>query len=629
MQSNVTGFYNILEACRHHPVDHLLYASSSSVYGANKKVSFEETDFVDNPVSLYAATKKSSELMAHTYSHLYDIPAIGLRFFTVYGPMGRPDMAYFKFANMYFDDEPFRIYNFIIGKGNNNVNTFFNLDSFFQVYTSKDPELLDSFLKLKDNSHSYEIKERELIAEQELNDIFSLSEMILPKLTDAQKEGYLINIHLKDGINEQFDMLRFSEEKIINIELKSDFPKEGLEGIKNQLKRHQFVLSSINKEMITCTYISKTNEIYLYKGYPADKLKKITFKDLIDLIPENYLLENQLDKINLTQLIISPYSEPKRFKEHDYYLTSEQFKAVKDITESENNKFGITGGPGTGKSLVLFDLAKKYFNQGKQVLIVFCAPISKTETEKITKELHNDFIHISNLKNINTDKYGVILIDEAQRLWKNQFKRLVELNEKTVIFSADHKQTLHSAEKKLNVEQKLNENVEVQVVKLKDKIRNDRSLSSFIQKFLNLKARKVQPYDYNKVQVAYFGNKKSALNYIQMKEQKEDYTPIELTPYQTKFRYKWNREKVNSTSISVHETIGREYNKVLVPLDEHFYYSDEGKLSSDYENQYPYYESESIFQALTRTRSELLLIVINNSRLYWCIQNILTWKNDS
>jgi len=111
MQSNVIGFYNILEACRHYPVDHLIYASSSSVYGANKKVPFEESDFVDHPVSLYAATKKSNELMAHTYSHLYNIPATGLRFFTVYGPLGRPDMAYFGFANKYFAEEPIQIYN--------------------------------------------------------------------------------------------------------------------------------------------------------------------------------------------------------------------------------------------------------------------------------------------------------------------------------------------------------------------------------------------------------------------------------------------------------------------------------------------------------------------------------------
>jgi UDP-glucuronate 4-epimerase len=111
IQSNIIGFYNILEACRFNPVDHLVYASSSSVYGANNKVPFEETDFVDTPVSLYASTKKSNELMAYTYSHLYKIPATGLRFFTVYGPMGRPDMAYFGFTDRYFYGEPIKIFN--------------------------------------------------------------------------------------------------------------------------------------------------------------------------------------------------------------------------------------------------------------------------------------------------------------------------------------------------------------------------------------------------------------------------------------------------------------------------------------------------------------------------------------
>lgn len=111
IQSNIIGFFNILEACRYNPVDHLVYASSSSVYGSNKKVPFEESDFVDNPVSLYAATKKSNELMAHTYSHLYKIPATGLRFFTVYGPMGRPDMAYFGFTDKYFAGESIKIFN--------------------------------------------------------------------------------------------------------------------------------------------------------------------------------------------------------------------------------------------------------------------------------------------------------------------------------------------------------------------------------------------------------------------------------------------------------------------------------------------------------------------------------------
>jgi UDP-glucuronate 4-epimerase len=111
IQSNIVGFFNILEACRYNPVEHLVYASSSSVYGSNKKVPFEESDFVDNPVSLYASTKKTNELMAYTYSHLYKIPSTGLRFFTVYGPLGRPDMAYFGFVDNYFLGKSIKIFN--------------------------------------------------------------------------------------------------------------------------------------------------------------------------------------------------------------------------------------------------------------------------------------------------------------------------------------------------------------------------------------------------------------------------------------------------------------------------------------------------------------------------------------
>ena len=112
IESNIIGFYNILEACRHNPVQHLVYASSSSVYGGNKKVPFSVEDRVDNPVSLYAATKKSNELMAHCYSKLYNIPSTGLRFFTVYGPAGRPDMAYFGFTNKLLRGETIQIYNY-------------------------------------------------------------------------------------------------------------------------------------------------------------------------------------------------------------------------------------------------------------------------------------------------------------------------------------------------------------------------------------------------------------------------------------------------------------------------------------------------------------------------------------
>ncbi len=112
IEANLIGFYNILEACRHYPVEHLVYASSSSVYGSNKKVPYSTEDKVDNPVSLYAATKKSNELLAHAYSKLYNIPSTGLRFFTVYGPAGRPDMAYFGFTNKLRKGGTIQIFNY-------------------------------------------------------------------------------------------------------------------------------------------------------------------------------------------------------------------------------------------------------------------------------------------------------------------------------------------------------------------------------------------------------------------------------------------------------------------------------------------------------------------------------------
>ncbi|MBF8436530.1 NAD-dependent epimerase [Halanaerobiaceae bacterium Z-7014] len=111
VDSNLVGFMNILEGCRHHDVEHLIFASSSSVYGSNEKVPFATSDNVDHPVSLYAATKKSNELMAHSYSHLYDLPVTGLRFFTVYGPWGRPDMALFIFTRLMLDDKPIEVFN--------------------------------------------------------------------------------------------------------------------------------------------------------------------------------------------------------------------------------------------------------------------------------------------------------------------------------------------------------------------------------------------------------------------------------------------------------------------------------------------------------------------------------------
>lgn len=508
------------------------------------------------------------------------------------------------------------------------MSQFFNLESFFQIFESEETQLKVSFVNLLNHNNNDESNNNNSTADGELNDLVSLIENILPLLEDSQKEGYLFDFSLKDGINEQFDILRFSEDEILNIELKRCLPEGGLVDILNQLKRHHYILSSLNKHVVTCTYVTSEETLYLFRGYPSNNLEKICINKLVDLISKNYILDNLLISANLTHLIISPYSEPNRFKDHQYFLTSEQVEAVNKTLSSDKHKISITGGPGTGKSLVLFDLAKKYNEQGKRALIVFCAPMTTFEESNIRETLNINFIHIKNLKKSIIEQSEVILIDESQRLWRSQYDKLINLDNKIIVFSTDHNQTLHSAEKTLNVEQKLKENNKVDVVKLKYKIRNDRALSSFIQKFLNLRANKVQPYEYKNVNVVYFDNKESAQNYMEMKTKLEGYVSIELTPYRTKSTNQLYRDMIYANSKPVHETIGREYDNVMVPIDKHFYYNQNAMLSSNYANHYPYHESDSIFQALTRTRSQLTLIVIENPKVYEIVQKILTWKKD-
>ena len=152
IQSNIVGFNNILEQCRYNEVEHLIYASSSSVYGGNEKMPFSESDSVDHPVSLYASSKKSNELMAHTYSHLYGLPSTGLRFFTVYGPWGRPDMALFLFTDAIINDRPIKVFN----KGNM-IRDFTFIDDIIEgvfrvIFKTATPDI--NFNKSKPNSSS-------------------------------------------------------------------------------------------------------------------------------------------------------------------------------------------------------------------------------------------------------------------------------------------------------------------------------------------------------------------------------------------------------------------------------------------------------------------------------------------
>ncbi len=219
IESNVIGFYNILEAVRSNPVEHLIYASSSSVYGGNEKVPFSTDDKVDHPVSLYAATKKSNELFAYTYSHLYNIPSTGLRFFTVYGPMGRPDMAYFSFTNKLVKGEKIKIFNYgncerdftyvddivegifrIIKNGPIDRYNLYNIGN-------SHPENLMNFVKILSEclinneilSADFDIEEHLELVEMQPGDV----PVTYADTSELEKNyGFKPNTNLKDGLNE-------------------------------------------------------------------------------------------------------------------------------------------------------------------------------------------------------------------------------------------------------------------------------------------------------------------------------------------------------------------------------------------------------------------------------------------
>src|SRR5699024_7476017 len=213
--------------------------------------------------------------------------------------------------------------------------------------------------------------------------------------------------------------------------------------------------------------------------------------------------------------------------------------------------------------------------------------------------------------------------------WEHVFEMLISQQVEKMVFAVDHKQVLHPTEKRVNIEKRLKTMPEVDYFKLKYRIRTDRAMSSFIRKFLHLKSRKVQPYDYDKIQIVYFEDKDRAVEYMNYKCIEENYVSIELTEYRTKMAGRKVRNHACNHSLGTHDVIGREYDNVLVLLDEYFEYcKEDARLDSTFPDYYPYIEDKQVFQALTRVKNQLLLVILNNPELYKTAQKIKTWKLD-
>ncbi|HCX9182609.1 TPA: DUF2075 domain-containing protein, partial [Staphylococcus aureus] len=323
---------------------------------------------------------------------------------------------------------------------------------------------------------------------------------------------------------------------------------------------------------------------------------------------------------------------------HEYYLSQNQKQIKNEIKNCTQNKIFVRGHAGTGKSLLLFDLAKEFHNQGKKVLLLFCGQLSNKYdlTDKFGFKIseissYRRCLEDENINNKELDEADIIFIDEAQRIYDKQYRNLLKkFPEKKIFFAYDPKQILAKSEKyrfeillkEYNNDKHLNKFVE-----LKQKIRTNNEMIAFIDRILDLSARGHKNYNYKNINLTYFSTKEDAIEFIRKLEE-EHYQCIELTQYLTRSTSVLKRKYIYNASLDVHKVIGREFEKVVVIIDQHFFYDNEGKLNSDYMEYYPYLEPEGIYQALTRVKKQLHIVIINNPNVYIEIQKIMTRKFD-
>jgi hypothetical protein len=388
------------------------------------------------------------------------------------------------------------------------------------------------------------MKNKESFSVGEMEDFNKLLNMV--NLKDIDSDGFMLG-YISDtgGLRQQFDILRYGNNNILNIELKRELPKNGIKSIERQLRKHKLYLSMTNcKKLQVFTYVVNSNKVYTVNS--DDVFCEYDMAKINEIFSSTNFCEHESLKIDLTSLIISPYVNPEAFYNHKYFLTDRQYQVKKDIIKNPKEKIIIEGGPGTGKTLVLLDLAKKYQKLDKTVLVIFGAPMSNYE--EISKKIGINIRPISkftktDISRINAD---IVIVDETQRVYQEKLDAILNLDKVIRVFSLDGSQALHENEKKKDFHAKqgnFDKDETFLVKKLEGHIRYDPKLSSFIQRLLTNKRNKAQPYNYEKVSLQYFDNKENARKYIRDMVNNKGYVSIEPTEYTTKSTYSLKRKK--------------------------------------------------------------------------------------
>jgi hypothetical protein len=449
---------------------------------------------------------------------------------------------------------------------------------------------------------------------------------VLPnmKIFDKYYVGYSI-----PQIGKEFDLLRIGTHTIINIELKSD---STLESIKKQLQKNKYYLSFLKREVVCFSYKSKTKE--LFELSEQGELSVVNLRQLIArLAPQNIDDNLQIDSLfKPNNYLVSPFNSTKEFIKGEYFLTNHQEKikhnVLKCFDTPDHSIVAIKGKAGTGKTLLTYDIAKHIY-KSYEILIIHCGILNQGHSI-LRDDYAWNIVPVRDIGSQDFSKFYLIIIDEAQRIYPNQLKHVInqiKLLNKNCIFSYDSVQTLRGTEERNDNSSEIERNLNHTPFELTTKIRTNKEVARFIKCLFN-NTEVIHKLDYSNVEVNYFENPLNAKSYLQLLNS-HDWKIINYTP-SSRHDLPYDDFRIIHETDNAHTVIGQEFNKVVGVIDEHFYYKSNGKLSTKGYIVKPYYHpTKMLFQILSRTKIKLNIVIIKNQEILQRCLNIMNKSSAS
>lgn len=477
-----------------------------------------------------------------------------------------------------------------------------NILSLVQAFNSLDEKVYANYLK----HYDIDIKREEVV------DLKSLVAKLEGKTSNNKIfNGYFVGYKIPQ-IGKEFDLLRFGKERVINLELKSESTHEKIE---KQLKRNKYYLSYLETPQHNLAYVSSTEKLYMLNN--DNNLEEVDFSYLEDLLSNQMVsrFDNADELFNPSDYLVSPFNSTGKFLSDNYFLTSQQENIKSQIAQSfiSASKYtfiSIAGSAGTGKTLLTYDIVKELKINKKKPLIIHCGYLN--EGQKVLNANGWEIIPIKSVKYYDLSNYDAVIIDEAQRIYPNQLKDIVEKISSIngfCIFSYDKLQTLSSTEKRNDIDAKIDSIDNIVKYNLSEKIRTNKEIALFMKSLFNNK-RNFLNINKGNIVLNYFERIESAKEYVDSLDGSE-WEVIRFTPSQ--YNKEHHEEYSDHEKKSSHGVIGQEFDGVAVIIDKYFSYDKNGDLI--YREKVYYDPVKMLFQNITRTRKKLNLVIIGNENI--------------